>query len=155
MAPSFGPKFDDAVLNPDNSIEVSGQFDTHADVIGDVIVGFLIIPDGVAGALMDPIVGEAKLNRGVLTKTAASAGNSEVFITSGRFTTTVNNKFGLTIEDGKPPPSLRIIGLSVAIKAPDGAEPNDPPGFETYTWCVNRKLVAPPPAADPPAAPND
>jgi len=135
-----GPKFDHPILKSTTELEISGQFDTHANVIGDVIVGFMIIPEK-PGALNDPIVGEAKLTHGLLTTSADSA-NPDVSVTGGTFSTIVGNRYDLVVGD-----AVRVIGLSVAVKAPEppvGSDPQDPPGFETYTWCVNRTVVAPP-----------
>ena len=41
--------------------------------------------------------------------------------------------------------TVRLIGVSVAVKAAEAKEPPeapDPPGFETFTWCVSRVVEA-------------
>ena len=120
----MGPNFDKARLDSATSLVVSGKFDTHAEVIGDVIIRILVVPEGHAAALTNPMVGEATF-AAPLTTTGG--------LTNGSFTGTVTGPGGsYTVAVGD---TVRLIGVSVAVKAPEAP---DPPGFETFTWCVSR-----------------
>ena len=77
-----------------------------------------------------------------LTTRTPDADNDEVKITSGEFVKAdVSNAFGLQEGD-----KVRVIGLSVAVKAGEpaiGSGPPDAPAFQTFTWCVDRTVVGP------------
>jgi hypothetical protein len=121
-----------ALRNNGRKLEVGGVFVTHGDVIGDVTVRFVLIPENVPAALTDPIMGTARIRNVPLL--ASGSG-----IRQAAFATQVNNKFNLS--KGK---TVRGIGIAVAVKVPDLAESpknQDPPAFETFTWCVNLKVT--------------
>jgi hypothetical protein len=137
----MGPNFEDPVLVSPDTIRVKGAFDTHGSVIGTVMIGFLIIPEHIPEALTDPIVGIAELPNDDLETTSCDAADPGARITSGPFSKDVpNNQYNLGV-DAK----VRVIGLSVAVKLADldPGQSQDPPAFETFTWCVNRKVKAP------------
>jgi hypothetical protein len=128
----MGPKFENPILDG-NDLEVWGPFDTHGDVLDDVVVRFLIIKDGSN----TPIFGTAKIPNNELKKCECSDCEDQApgaKITSGTFSKTVRNQ-GLRVGD-----RVRAIGLSVAVKKADG---HDPPAFETFTWCVTVEVVGP------------
>jgi hypothetical protein len=120
----MGPRFTGLVLLPGGDLKVSGEFETHRDVIDDVVIRFLMIPDGIPAALTAPIVGTATIANDDLSRPDPGCD-----ITHGLFNATFPNSFGLAAGA-----IVRGIGLSVAIK---GADPPDPPAYETFTWCVN------------------
>jgi hypothetical protein len=109
-------------------LEVGGVFVTQGDVIGDVTVRFVLIPDKVPAALTDPIIGTARITR--VRRLPNSA------ISQARFRKVVNNRFKLPA--GK---KVRGIGIAVAVKKPDPSDHPDPPAFETFTWCVDLKVT--------------
>jgi hypothetical protein len=133
----MGPKFNDPILRGDE-LEVSGPFDTHGEVLDDVVVRFLIIKDGSN----DPIFGTAKIPHNQLKDCPCPDCGDQApedravpaQITSGTFSKTVDvRNRGIRVGD-----RVRAIGLSVAVKKADG---DDPPAFETFTWCVTVKVV--------------
>jgi len=137
-----GPNFKDPILlNPD-VLEVGGDFDTHGGVIGNVMIGFMIIPDGMPDALTAPMSGIAELINDDLEKTPQNAAKFDVRSTTGTFSKELPNTQHLGVGH-----KVRVIGLSVAVKLgnpsvdPARTEP-DAPAFETFTWCVDRKVVA-------------
>jgi hypothetical protein len=139
----MGPNFKDPVLVSPALLKIEGEFDTHGEVIGNVMMGFLIVPDQINQALTDPISGIVELLNADLTTTAPDPANPDVKITSGTFVKAdvSNAKYDLGVNH-----KVRVIGLSVAVKAgapPVGGGPQDAPAFETFTWCVDRTIVAP------------
>ena len=135
----MGPKFKDPTLRGDE-LEVSGPFDTHGEVLDDVVVRFLIIKDGSN----TPIFGTAKIPNDELKECDCPDCEDQTLedqtvrakITSGTFSKTIDvRNRGLRVGD-----SVRAIGLSVAVKKADG---HDPPAFETFTWCVTVHVVGP------------
>jgi len=122
---------------------VEGSFDTHGEVIGNVMIGFLIIPEDNTEALTEPITGIVTLTNDQLTTRTPDADDPDVKITSGEFVKAdVSNAFNLQVGA-----KVRVIGLSVAVKAGEpaigGSGPPDAPAFQTYTWCVDRRVVGP------------
>jgi hypothetical protein len=107
---------------PNGELKVQGPFETFGEVIGDVVVRFLIMGDRD----QTPILGTATVAQADLTTSHAGP---EAAITKGMFRATVPNAAGLTAGE-----RVRGIGLAVAIKSSDS---EDPPAFETFTWCVN------------------
>lgn len=134
----MGPKFTNPVLLSNGDLQIGGVFDTHGEVIDDVLIRYLLIPDDMPIALDEPIIGTAK----ILNTALASQGDGDAKVTHGEFSATVDNKFGL-----RAGARARGIATSIAVKASD---PNDPPAFETFTWCVNVQVQA---QADPAQAP--
>jgi hypothetical protein len=140
----MGPNFKDPVLVSPLQLKIEGRFDTHGEVIGNVMIGYLIVPDGIGAALTAPIVGTVELPHADLTTTTPDPANPDVKITSGEFVKAdvSNAQFNLVVNA-----KVRVIGLSVAVKA--GAppvrtgQPQDAPAFETFTWCVDRIVIAP------------
>jgi hypothetical protein len=131
MGPNF---FNLRLINSGADLEVSGTFDTHGDVIDDVLIRFLIIPNTIPAALTGPIVGTATIPHDDL-----NPGPQSCRITSGNFSATVPNNYGLAADD-----KARAIGITVAVKAvdpPGPVDPQDAPAFETFTWCVNVKVT--------------
>ena len=133
-----GPNFDKARLISATKLKVSGEFDTHAEVIDEVIIRILAIPEGHATSMTNPMVGEARVGG------EDAPLNTIANLTNGSFEGTVTGPTGsYTVAVGD---TVRLIGLSVAIKAPDVAikapDAPDPPGFETFTWCVSRVVEA-------------
>ena len=128
-------KFDKLVRLGEGKLEVGGVFATHGDVIGEVTVRFVLIPDDIHAALTAPIMGTA-----TIIDVSRPAGSE---ISQALFTKEVDDPFFLT-----PGTKVRGIGIAVAVKAPDPpASPSDhpdPPAFETFTWCVNLKVTEPP-----------
>ena len=143
----MGPNFKDPVLVNPTQLKVEGTFDTHGEVIGNVMIGFLIVPDGRERALTEPIVGIVELPNAELTTTSPDPADPTVKVTTGEFVKAdVSNAaydLGVNAE-------VRVIGLSVAVKAGEPPAPGsdrtrpDAPAFETFTWCVDRKVVAAP-----------
>jgi len=122
---------------------VEGSFDTHGEVIGNVMIGFLIIPEDNTEALTEPITGIVTLTNDQLTTRTPDADDPDVKITSGEFVKAdVSNAFNLQVGA-----KVRVIGLSVAVKTGEpaigGSGPPDAPAFQTYTWCVDRRVVGP------------
>src|SRR5690348_9766712 len=139
----MGPNFKNPVRRSATQLEVEGRFDTHGEVIGNVMIGFLIIPADNAEALTEPITGIVTLTNDQLTTRTPDANDDDVKITSGEFVKAdVSNTFDIQVGA-----KVRVIGLSVAVKAGEpavgrGGQP-DAPAFQTYTWCVDRTVVAP------------
>jgi hypothetical protein len=139
-----GPRFEKASFLSSTSLEVNGRFETHAEVIDDVIIRIVVIPEGHIAALTSPMVGEAKVAASALTTiNVPTTGRPDDKLTYGSFAGTVTvppgGTYAVAVGD-----TVRLIGLSVAVKAPDDpVAPNsqDPPGFETFTWCVSREVV--------------
>jgi hypothetical protein len=125
-------QFDKLVRLGNRKLEVGGVFVTHGDVIGEVTVRFVLIPDKNDAALRAPIIGTARIIR------VPRLPNSE--ISQARFRKVVTDRFNL-----RPGMTVRGIGIAVAVKAPDPPDPPsahpDPPAFETFTWCVNLKVT--------------
>jgi hypothetical protein len=120
----MGPKFDKIELLANGDLLVEGPFETHGEVIDDVVVRFLIIGEQQT----DPIFGTATLAKSALTKSGtapnvASCGRFSAIVTDSRLTAGTK---------------VRGIGLSVAVKRADDP---DPPAFETFTWCVNKEVT--------------
>jgi hypothetical protein len=135
-----GPNFDKARFISATKLKVSGKFDTHAEVIDEVIIRILAIPEGHAAAMTKPMVGDARVggeDAPLNTIDNLTNGSFEGTLTNGSFEGTVTGPTGsYTVAVGD---TVRLIGLSVAIKAPEAP---DPPGFETFTWCVSRVVEA-------------
>jgi hypothetical protein len=129
----MGPKFNDPILDG-GDITVSGPFETHGRVVDDVVVRFLVVGDTAA----QTIIGTATLPNVNLTRTTRSIGGGlpDLELTRGDFSVTVPNSARFKVDD-----KVRGIGLSAVLKAGDGT---DPPAFETFTWCVNLTVAAPP-----------
>ena len=127
----MGPKFNDLMLLGNGKLEVSGPFDTHGEVLDDVVVRFLIIADD-----KQTIFGTATIPNDKLAPCSAPIVNTHPVRTR-------NHKRDVQ-RDRRHDPGLRVgdrvraIGLSVAVKKADG---HDPPAFETFTWCVTVKVV--------------
>jgi len=141
--PPMGPNFQDVNFVSPTSVDVTGTFDTHATVFGDVIVRILVIPFNdsdptkTAAALQNPMVGQTVVgpsNPGFPLTTTPP-------LTTGSFAGTASVAPGhYTVAPGD---KVRLIGITVAVKAPDVATPptpQDPPAFETFTWCVTRTI---------------
>jgi hypothetical protein len=128
-------KFDKLVRLGDGKLEVGGVFVTHGDVIGEVTIRFVLIPDRIHAALTDPIRGTATIS------TVPRDPTSD--ISQASFTAEVEDPFDL-----EPDKVVRGIGIAVAVKKPDPPVPPsdrpDPPAFETFTWCVDLKVTDPP-----------
>lgn len=120
----MGPKFDKMALLANGDLLVEGPFETHGEVIADVVVRFLIIADGNP----DPLFGTATVDRSSVTK----SGSPPDVTSRGRFSATVAAP-GLAAGD-----RVRGIGVSIAVKKADHP---DPPAFETFTWCVTFKVT--------------
>jgi hypothetical protein len=126
----MGPKFDDPILLPNGKLKVEGPFETYGEVLDDVVVRFLIVPD----RSKHPIFGTAKIAKDrlrIFRPNPPDPKNPNAAITSGRFSATVVPNPGL-----RPGDDVRAIGLSVAVKRADP----DPPAFESFTWCVTVKV---------------
>ena len=138
----MGPKFDNLILLNSGELKVKGPFETNGKVLDHVVVRFLIIPDG-----KETIFGTATIAQRDLRTFPPDPHDPDAAITSGRFSATVPNP-GL-----RPNEHVRAIGLSVTVK--DAGD--DPPAFETFTWCVTVKVKsegeeeegAPPSTAEP------
>ena len=148
----MGPKFNDLKLLSNGKLEVSGPFDTHGEVLDEVVVRFLIVPadrdeDSKTNADEESRT-NAKEESKIIYGTAVIPNNKlapckcpdcehtsrkDAQLTSGTFREIVDNDPGLEVGD-----RARAIGLSVAVKKADG---HDPPAFETFTWCVTVKVV--------------
>ena len=137
-----GPNFKDPVLVSPLQLKIEGTFDTHGEVIGNVMIGYLIVPDLIDEALTEPIVGIVELLHADLTTTTPDPAKPDVKITSGDFVKAdvSNAQYNLGVNA-----KVRVIGLSVAVKAgapPVGTGRQDAPAFETFTWCVDRRVIA-------------
>ena len=131
-------RFDKLIRLGDGKLEVGGIFVTHGAVIGEATIRFLLIPDDNHAALTAPIMGTATIE-----KVPRDPGTD---ISQARFTQEIDDPYYL-----RPGTKVRGIGIAVAVKAPDPPVPPsahpDPPGIETFTWCVNLKVSEPAPAA--------
>jgi hypothetical protein len=116
----MGPKFDNLILLDSGELEVKGPFETNGRVLDHVVIRFLIIADD-----KQTIFGTATIDQDALRPDDPGRG-----ITSGTFSAIVPNP-GL-----RPNEHVRAIGLSVTVK--DAGD--DPPAFETFTWCVTVKV---------------
>lgn len=119
----MGPKFTKIALVAGGNVLVEGPFETHGEVVDDVVVRFLIIEDGKP----DAIAGTATLPKSAVTK----SGTGDDAISRGTFSATVT---------GSPTKGaiVRAIGILIAVKRADHP---DPPAFETFTWCVKFKVT--------------
>ena len=142
----MGPNFTNVRHISATQLEVTGVFDTHGAVIDEVVIRILVIPENTV-AMVKPMVGEARLSGLTTTPPLPTAppfppGRTNDTLVTGAFSGVVTappNTY--TVEIGDP---VRIIGIAVAIKAPEApADPQDPPGFETFTWCVTVEVVGP------------
>jgi hypothetical protein len=115
----MGPRFDKIALLPDGKLLVEGPFETHGEVVDDVVVRFAIAADAIPRERF----GIAILHKSSL----ATSGTAADLISRGRFSGTVSGS-GLAVGN-----TVRAIGLSVAPKRADSP---DPSAFETFTWCV-------------------
>jgi hypothetical protein len=120
----MGPKFTKIALVAGGKVLVEGPFETHGEVIDDVVVRFLIIEDEKP----DAIAGTATLPKSEVTK----SGTGDDAISRGTFSATVAAQ-GLEKDA-----TVRAIGILVAVKRADHP---DPPAFETFTWCVKFKVA--------------
>lgn len=120
----MGPKFDKIELLANGKVLVEGPFETHGEVVDDVLVRFLIIEDGKP----DAIAGTATLPKSAVTK----SGTGDDVLSRGTFSATVPAS-GLA-----KGATVRAIGILVAVKRADHP---DPPAFETFTWCVKFKVT--------------
>src|SRR5207244_3389481 len=84
----MGPNFDKARFVSPVSLEVSGTFDTHAEVFEDVIVRILVVPEGHSVALTNPMVGEARF-AAPDPISVPTAGRADDKLTSATFTAQV------------------------------------------------------------------
>jgi hypothetical protein len=127
-------KFEKLLLK-NGDLELQGDFATHGDVIGEVTVCYVLIPDRKDDdALTDPITGTVTFD--VPTRD----GDSDSEISKAFKAKIVGNKFEL--EDKA---KVRGIGIAVAVKRskpPVSTKRQDPPAFETFTWCVNLEVEA-------------
>src|SRR3954471_5159069 len=121
-------KFDKLQLIGPNELLVEGPFETHGDVIGDVTVKILIIRDGQNS---DP-------KFAIATVTPEPPDPTKPGLFTGRFSAIVEAPGFFRRDD-----EVRAIGISVALKTtpPTAPVPPDPPSFETFTWCVGRKVT--------------
>ena len=120
----MGPRFDTIALVAGGKVLVKGPFETHGEVVDDVVVRFLIIEDGKP----DPITGTTTLPPTALPQ----SGTGDDVISRGEFSATVAAS-GLAKDA-----TVRAIGILIAVKR---ADPPDPPAFETFTWCVKFKVT--------------
>ena len=114
----MGTKFDKIFL-ADGDLHVEGPFETHGEVVDDVVVRFVIAAD----ASPRERFGIAIVDKSSL----AMSGTATDRISRGRFSGTVSGS-GLAVGN-----TVRAIGVSVA---PKRADHPDPSAFETFTWCV-------------------
>ena len=147
----MGPKFNDLMLLSNGKLEVSGPFDTHGEVLDDVVVRFLIIPADQT-KIKDNADEESRTNANEESKiiygTAMIPNNKLAHVSAPIVNThpvrTRSSQAGRSARSSTTDPGLevgdhvRAIGLSVAVKKADG---HDPPAFETFTWCVTVKVV--------------
>jgi len=115
----MGPRFDKIELLASGDLVVEGPFETHGEVVDDVVVRFVIAADAIPRERF----GIATVHKSSL----ATSGTAADLISRGRFSGTVSGS-GLAVGN-----TVRAIGLSVA---PKRADPPDPSAFETFTWCV-------------------
>jgi hypothetical protein len=120
----MGPRFNKIALLGNGDLLVEGPFETHGEVVDDVLVRFLIIPDGSP----NKISGTATLAKSAVI----TSGPPPDVVSKGTFSATVPGS-GLAVGV-----EVRAIGILVAVKR---ADPPDPPAFETFTWCVTFKVT--------------
>jgi hypothetical protein len=121
----MGPRFDKIALLGNGDLLVEGPFETHGEVVDDVVVRILIVADEIPRERFST----ATLRNSAVTK----SGTADDAISRGRFSGTVTGA-GLKVDD-----TVRAIGISVAMKRADHP---DPPAFETFTWCVTVKVTS-------------
>jgi hypothetical protein len=121
----MGPRFDKIALLGNGDLLVEGPFETHGEVVDDVVVRILIVTDEVPRERFST----ATVRNSAVTK----SGTAPDVISRGRFSGIVTGS-DLKVDD-----RVRAIGISVAAKR---ADPPDPPGFETFTWCVTLKVTS-------------
>jgi hypothetical protein len=124
----MGPNFDKIERLANGELLVEGPFETHGRVNDDVLVRIVISHDGIER--YDTAI--------VLNSALATSGTDPDVISRGRFSANVG---GLDLKVGD---TVRAIGVSVAVKRADPPIPPgrpDPSAFETFTWCVTRKVT--------------
>ena len=119
----MGPKFDKIALD-NGKLIVEGPFETHGEVVDDVVVRIVIVVDATPRERF----GTATLPKSAMT----TSGKGDDMVSRGRFSGTVNGK---GVEVGA---TVRAIGLSVA---PKRADHPDPSAFETFNWCVKFEVT--------------
>jgi hypothetical protein len=124
-------QFDDPVLHSDGRLAVGGPFiltpDERQRLVGDVIIRFLVIQDadrnqsqGAASCVVE----------GTATWTRNEPDHWDHVVSADR---TQGFEVGARV---------RGIGLAVVLKQPPATSPDEPPFFETVTWCVSKHVVA-------------
>jgi hypothetical protein len=114
-------RFSNPQLQPNGSLKVSGPFSTGAaatdgQVLGDVLVRYLIIPNANPANIIDRVT----------TVPPGGAGFQEI----------VPAAAVPALHQGD---HVRGIGLAVVVKRfPPGSAT---PSFETFTWCVDLTIV--------------
>jgi hypothetical protein len=124
----MGPNFDKILLVAGDDLLVEGPFETHGKVVDDVLVRIVISHNGT----------ESYATATVLKSAVTTSGTAPDVISRARFSTTVSVP-GIAVGA-----TVRAIGLSVALKRADPPPPpdhRDPSAFETFTWCVTRKVT--------------
>jgi hypothetical protein len=111
-------RFSDPVLLSTGELRVTGNFSTDGVVIPPVPIRFLIIPK-TNGASGDGAQGVATWTSGETFTHVVPARDVPAEITLGA--------------------NARGIGLAVMVKRADKAD--DPPTFDTFTWCVDVTIV--------------
>ena len=115
-------RFKNPVIYPNGVLKVEGPFITDGEVLGEVLVRFLIIPDGKT----KPVFGTATVTG------LSTTGRGTSKITTGTFREMVH---GSDLEAGT---KVRGVGISLAVKK---ARRPDPPAIDTFTWCVDLVVV--------------
>jgi hypothetical protein len=127
----MGPRFDKLQVDANGNLTVEGPFETYGELIGDVAVRFLII--GKDRTTIDSTTNVSADQPATFSSDPGASTASSVLVTSGTFSATVPDSDFVAGDD------VRAIGLAVAVKK---AEHPNPPGFETFTWCVNLKVTS-------------
>jgi len=119
----MGPKFDKIALLANGDLLVEGPFETHGQVVDDVVVRIVIAADRSPREHY----GTAWVHKAGVAMSAAPDS-----VSHGRFSTLMSGS-DLHVGD-----KVRAIGLSVALKR---ADPPDPSAFETFTWCMRFEVT--------------
>ena len=118
----MGPKFDKIALSQTAKLLVEGPFETHGEVIDDVVVRILIRGEGITAPEPSPLRHWADLIGDSPAQPPHSTGAVQY------------QRAGSGLAVGR---KVLAIGLSVAERA----DHPDPSAFETFTWCVRVKVI--------------
>jgi len=123
-------QFDDPVVRADGQLVVGGPFilsaDERARLLGDVVIRFLVIQDSDrnrengAGNAMAEGTASWKQNEPDRWQHIVPAARAQGFVVGAR---------------------VRGIGCALLVKEAPAPSPDEPPSFESVTWCVSKHVA--------------